>query len=333
MRYLACCHTNFFEEIKISTTETSGIGIKTFQKLANDKGQYGAVMYQGLESDEDTVEKFHSAREHRISRSAGTGEGNFGDQTLNIVAGAALFTNPDISRFINTLAVKAQLAAYEQLKINDGKERFAGAFEIHSIKADVPTMHFFIFYRESVEAQIRKLHNDLKQGNLPGMESFEKSGVLLGKCGLTKPYSRYGPGGKPYLHGNSDGEGGLDPAKDWKSYKVPLQFPDTAEFSDYQAGNSALATHLDDSADLPFNDLAALVCELELPELTTQAKVNFIDDLKANFNSLGSLASKFRNEGDQARAHAIESAEALLNMNMIYDVQNTKSAEFWRNFK
>ena len=64
-----------------------------------------------------------------------------------------------------------------------------------------------------------------------------------------------------------------------------------------------------------------------------RAKVKFVDELKANFDSLGSLASKFRNEGDQARAHAIESAEALLNMNTIYDVQNTKSAEFWRNFK
>jgi hypothetical protein len=309
------------------------MGIKTFQKLAKDKGYYGAIMYQALEGDSDTVGKFQSARRNRISPSAGTGEGNFGEQTLNVVAGAALFTDPDISRFINTLAIKATLAAHEQLKINDGKEPFAGAFEIHSVKADVPTMNCFIFYRESVEAQIRKLHSDLKKRNLPGMESFGKSGVVLGKCGLSRPYSRYGPGGEPYLHGNSDSAGGLDPSKDWKSYKVPLQFPDTPNFSDYRVGNSALATHLDDSADLPLDDLAALVCELELPQLKTHAKVNFIDDLKANSDSLGSLASKFRNEGDEARASAIETAKALLNMNLVYDVQNTRSAEFWRKFK
>ena len=290
-------------------------------------------MYQGLGDDAATIEKFQDARQHRISRSTGAGAGNFGDQTLNVVAGAALFTNPDVSRFINSLAVKATLAASEQLKNDDGKERFAGAFEIHAIKADVPTMHCFIFYRESVEAQIKKLHKELKRGILPGMESFEKMGISLGQFGLTKPYSRYGPGGKPFLHGNSDGKGGFDSDKDWKSYKVPLQFPNTPEFGDYHSGNAALATHLDDCADLPFNDMAALLCELELPELTTYLKVQFIDELKTSLDDLVSLAGKFRSEGDEPKAIATESAIALLNMNTIYDVQNTKSAEFWRNFK
>lgn len=150
---------------------------------------------------------------------------------------------------------------------------------------------------------------------------------------LTKPYCRYGPGGKPYLHGNSATDGQLDSTRDWKSYKVPLQFPDTPEFGDYKAGQPALATHLDDCAALPFNDLVALICELELPELATLAKFKFIDQLKKNFNSLDSLADDFRNAGDEAKANAVESAAALLNMNTVYDVQNTKSAEFWRKFK
>ena len=290
-------------------------------------------MYQELGDDASTVEKFQDARQHRISKSAGAGDGGFGDQTLNVVAGAALFTNPDVSRFINSLAVKATLAANEQLKNNDGQERFAGAFEIHSIKAEVPTMHCFIFYRERVEARIKQLHKELKRGSIPGMECFEKLGISLGQFGLTKPYSRFGPGGKPYLHGNSDGKGGFDSAKDWKSYKVPLQFPDTAEFSDYHSGNSALATHLDDCANLPVNDLAALLCELELPEISTQLRVKFIAELKTNIEDLDSLASKFRDEGDESKAIATESAAALLNMNTIYDIQNTKSAEFWRKFK
>ena len=290
-------------------------------------------MYQDLGSDPAALKKFEKVRQQRISRSAGADGGNFGDQTLDVVAGAALFTNPDVSRFINSLAIKATLAANEQLKVDDGKERFAGAFEIHSIKSDTPKMHCFIFYRASVEAQIKKLHKQLKQASLPGMECFEQLGISLGQCGLTKPYSRYGPGGKPYLHGNADSEGGLDPAKDWKSYKVPLQFPDTAEFSDYHAGNPALATHLDDCADLPLKELASLVCELELPELSTLPKLKFAEELRMNIGNLSSLASRFKDEGEQQKAIATESVGALLNMNTIYDVQNTKSAEFWRKFK
>lgn len=79
--------------------------------------------------------------------------------------------------------------------------------------------------------------------------------------------------------------------------------------------------------------IKALICELELPELATLAKFKFIDQLKKNFNSLDSLADDFRNAGDEAKANAVESAAALLNMNTVYDVQNTKSAEFWRKFK
>ena len=290
-------------------------------------------MYQRLGNDAQTIAKFQTARKDRLSQSAESGESSFGDQTIDVLAGAALFTNPDVSRFINSLAIKATLAANEQLNHEDGGERFAGAFEIHAIKADSPKMHFFIFYRSTVEAHIKQLHKELKQGSVPGMESFEESGISLGQFGLTKPYSRYGPGGKPYLHGNSDGEGGFDAAKDWKSYKVPLQFPNTAEFSDYHSGNSALATHLDDCAGLPFNDLAGLICELKLPEFSTQQKVKFIGELRMNFDDFGSMAAGFRTEGEEERADAIETAAALLNMNTIYDVQNTKSAEFWRNFK
>ena len=155
-------------------------------------------MYQSLGNDPAAIEKFQNARQHRISRSAGSGEGNFGEQTLNVVAGAALFTNPDVSEFINSLSIKAMLAAHEQLNNDDGKERFAGAFEIHAIKADVPKMHCYIFYRESVEAHIKQLHKQLKQGSLPGMDSFEALGISLGQFGLTKPYSRFGPGGTTY---------------------------------------------------------------------------------------------------------------------------------------
>ena len=324
---------NFSRNTKISAIETSGIGIKTFQKLAADKGQYGAVMYQRLNDDAATIEKFNEARKQRLSVSSEGGEGNFGDQTLNVVAGAALFTDPDVSRFINSLAIHATRAAFEQLKVDDGKGRFAGAFEIHSLKAEVPTMSCFIFYRASVEGHIKRLHKALKAGTIPGMEAFEKLGITVGPFGLTKPYSRYGPGGEPYLHGNSDGEGGLDESKDWKSYKVPLKFPDTASFSDYKAGNSALATHLDDTAGLPFKDLAALVCEMELPEASIHGKLMFTNDLKVNYNSLDSLAAKLKDEGEEAKAKAAGLMASLLNMNTIYDVQNTKSAEFWRNFK
>ena len=70
---------------------------------------------------------------------------------------------------------------------------------------------------------------------------------------LVKPYSRYGPGGEPYLHENSDGEGGFDPTKDWKSYKIPIQFSEAPEFSDYKAGIPASVTHLGDVASLSFN--------------------------------------------------------------------------------
>ena len=225
------------------------------------------------------------------------------------------------------------MAAHEQLGGDDGKELFAGAFEIHAIKADVPTMHCFIFYRSIVEARIKQLHKELKRGTLPGMECFEKLGITLGQFGLTKAYSRYGPGGKPYLHGNSDGEGGLDESKDWKCYKIPIKFPDNAEFSDYRAGNSALATHLDDSAELPFNDLAALICELELPGLSTQQRFRFVSDLRMHFDDLDSLIATYRADGDESKALATETAASLLNMNMVYDVQNTKSADFWRMFK
>ena len=310
-----------------------GVGIKTFQKLAKDKGHYGAVMYQGLGEDPAVAEKFQAARQRRISQTNSVGGGEFGDQTLNVVATAALYTDPDVSRFVNALAIKATLAASEPLKTNDGKERFSGAFEIHILKADVPTMHCFIFYRKQAEAVIKRLHKDLKKGNVPGMECFEESGITLGQTGLTKPYSRYGPGGEPYLHGNSDGEGGLDPTKDWKSYKIPIQFPETPEFSDYKAGNPALVTHLDDVASLSFNDLTALLCEMELPELETQSKVKFINTLRANVDSLDSLATKLRINGDEEQARIVDCVETLLNMNTVYDVQNTKTAEFWRTFK
>ena len=290
-------------------------------------------MYQRLKNDAAIIEKFKEARKQRLSISAEGGEGDFGDQTLNVVAGAALFTDPDVARFVNSLAIHATRAAFEQLKVDDGKERFAGAFEIHSLKAEVPTMSCFIFYRASVEARIKRLHKALKGGTLPGMENFEKLGITVGQFGLTKPYSRYGPGGEPYLHGNSDGQGGLDETKDWKSYKVPLKFPDTARFSDYKAGNSALATHLDDSAGLPFKELAALVCEMELSDASIHGKLMFTNELKVNFDSLDSLAKKFADEGEEAKRKATVLMASLLSMNTIYDVQNTKSAEFWRNFK
>ena len=310
-----------------------GVGIKTFQKLAKDKGHYGAVMYQGLDADPAVAQKFQAARQRRISQTNNMGEGNFGDQTLNVVATAALYTDPDVSRFVNALAIKATLAASEQLKTNDGKERFCGAFEIHVLKADVPTMHCFIFYRKQAEAGIKRLHRDLKKGSVPGMERFEALGITLGQTGLTKPYSRYGPGGEPFLHGNSDGEGGFDPTKDWKSYKIPVQFPKTPQFSDYKSGNPGLVTHLDDAASLSFNDLTDLLCEMELPELETHSKVKFINTLRANVDSLDSLAAKLRDNGDEEKAKTVDCVETLLNMNTVYDVQNTKTAEFWRTFK
>ena len=310
-----------------------GVGIKTFQKLAKDKGHYGAVMYQGLVADPAVAQKFQAARQRRISQTNNMGEGNFGDQTLNVVATAALYTDPDVSRFVNALAIKATLAASEQLKTNDGKERFCGAFEIHVLKADVPTMHCFIFYRKQAEAGIKRLHRDLKKGSVPGMERFEALGITLGQTGLTKPYSRYGPGGEPFLHGNSDGKGGFDPTKDWKSYKIPIQFPKTPQFSDYKSGNPGLVTHLDDAASLSFNDLTDLLCEMELPELDTHSKVKFINSLRANVDSLDSLAAKLRDNGDEEKARTVDCVETLLNMNTVYDVQNTKTAEFWRTFK
>ena len=58
-----------------------------------------------------------------------------------------------------------------------------------------------------------------------------------------------------------------------------------------------------------------------------------MSDLKMNVDSLDSFAAEHKAEGDQARVNAIEAATALLNMNTVFDVQNTKSAEFWRNFK
>ena len=59
----------------------------------------------------------------------------------------------------------------------------------------------------------------------------------------------------------------------------------------------------------------------------------FTNELKVNYDSLDSLARKFKDEGEDAQAKATELMASLLNMNTIYDVQNTKSAEFWRNFK
>ncbi|MDB2685854.1 hypothetical protein N9Y42_01475 [Mariniblastus sp.] len=141
------------------------------------------------------------------------------------------------------------------------------------------------------------------------------------------------PGGEPYLHGNSDGGGDLDPTKDWKSYKIPIKFPETPELSDYKAGNPALVTHLDDVASLSLDDVTALVCEMELPELETQSKFKFINTLRANVDSLDSLATKLRNNGDEEQARIVDCVETLLNMNTVYDVQNTKTAEFWRTFK
>ena len=163
--------------------------------------------------------------------------------------------------------------------------------------------------------------------------ALKSLGIPLGQTGLTKPYSRYGSGGEPYLHGNSDGGGGLDATKDWNSYKIPIQFPETPEFSDYKAGNPALVTHLDDVASLSFNDLTALLCEMELPELEPQSKVKFINTLRANVDSLDSLATKLRINGDEEQARTVDCVETLLNMNTVYDVQNTKTAEFWRTFK
>ena len=94
-----------------------------------------------------------------------------------------------------------------------------------------------------------------------------------------------------------------------------------------------MATHLDDTAGLPFKDLAALVCEMELLEASIHGKLMFTNDLKVNYNSLDSLAAKLKDEGEEAKAKAAGLMASLLNMNTIYDVQNTKSAEFWRNFK
>lgn len=310
-----------------------GVGIKTFQTLAKGKGHYGSVMIQRLSDDTAETEKFHAAKHRRISHSDEAGGNSFGDQTLNIVATAALYTDPDVSRFVNALAIRAMLVASEQLKLNDDKERFAGAFEIHVPAALVPTMHFLIFYRERAEAGIKRLHEDLIKGNIPGMERFDELGIKLGKTGLTKPYSRYGPGGVPYLHGNSDGKGGLDQSKDWKCYKIPIEFPDTPQFGEYKCGNPALATHLDDVAGLSASDLTQLLCEMELPDLDTLSKTKFSGLIRANIDSLDSLAAKFNTEGDGDKAKAVESIDAVLNVNTVYDIQNTKSAEFWRSFK
>ena len=98
-------------------------------------------------------------------------------------------------------------------------------------------------------------------------------------------------------------------------------------------GRWPLATHLVDTAGLPFKDLAALVCEMELPDASIHGKLMFTNELKVNYDSLDSLASKFKDEGEEAKLKATELMASLLSMNTIYDVQNTKSAEFWRNFK
>ena len=81
-----------------------GIGIKTFQKLANDQGHYGSIMYRSASVGSAVSDDFHQARQRRIKpHVAGHSPGDFGTQTINVVAGAALFNDLDVARFVNCL--------------------------------------------------------------------------------------------------------------------------------------------------------------------------------------------------------------------------------------
>jgi len=312
-----------------------GTGIKTFQELANNKGHYGSIMFQGKPDSKSDIEAFQNTRKQRISpANAMSEDASIGVETINVVASAALFTDPDVSDFANSLCMQAMLAASEQLENNDGKERFCGAFEIHTLKTENPTMHFYIFFREKVEGRIRQLHKHLKQGTLPGMNKFADSGIEVGKSGLTRPYSRSGPGGKPFFHGNrGDGEGGFDPNRDWKGYKVPITLPDKPQFGDYRDGNPALSTHLDKAASIPLSEFAPLLIDLEIPDLDTLERNRLTNHLKNHTGDLDALAERFAQEGHDDRALVAKLTNRLLNINTIHDVQKTNSAEFWRTFK
>ncbi len=320
------------------TNPIRGIGIKTFQELAKEKGRYGSVMFKRAANDNEEA-MFLNAKKRRITVANSQRAVSLGEQTVDVVAGAVLFTDPDVSRFVNALAIQAILATADQLDsearlaANQKRERFNGAFEIHSIKSDKPTIHFYLFYRTVVEPRIRQLHKALKSGSVPGMERFGDLGVVVGKSGVTKPYSRRAPDGR-LLHGNAgNGENGFDLESDWNGYKIPIELPNIPQFEDYHDGNPALTTHLDEAANLHIRNLASLLIETEMPELATSGKSQFANELIAESENLGELQSKFLQHDHADRARVTSLAARLLNVTTIYDVQNTNSAEFWRTFK
>ena len=316
-----------------------GIGIKTFQKLAGDRGHYGSVMIQKATSNGEADELFEQNKKSRISRTIdvagdGSGASSMGEATLDVVAQSALFIEPDLVRFINSLAIFAMLSASDQLENDDGKECIAGAFELHTVKANVPTMHFYVFFRQHGESRIRRLHTCLVNQLLPGMVEIQELGVSVGQSGLIPPYSRRGPGGEPFLHGNKgDGPDGYDPNRDWQGYKVPITFPNTFQFKDYSDGETALSSHFDQCANISFSDLVNLLLEIERPNSEFSEQFRYAAKLQQNVGKLESFAQAREKSGDQILARVAAMALKLININTVYDIQQTKSAEFWRKFK
>ncbi len=315
--------------------KTIGIGIKTFQKLADDKGHYGSIMFRSAVDDGAVSDDFHQVRRRRINPNVvGQSEEEYGLQTLNVVADAALFTDLDVSRFVNSLAIYAMLEAANQIRVGQDTGSFLSAFEIHTVKQDQPTMAIYLFFRKHKRSRIEQLHLDLQRRTVPGMEEFAGLGISMDQPGLTGPYLRTGPGGKPFLHGNKgDGPRGMDPDSDWRGYRVRLTFPDTPQFDGYADGNPGLTSHLDDAANIPLAQLTDLVIALKAQGMEAAEKSRIQSLIKSNSGSYEKFREVSQQPTDSIEHQIASDVDDLLDINMIHDVQKTGSADFWRNFK